>query len=417
MTLCGFWNIITFAVMCTAAHTQQYKELCDEKNFFGETKMKSPLAEHSTPLNNKTDRIYTEETVDTMSALCSDVFSHTSSYPVILCDDELYVADISLLSRSLGISCKPGSSVKEHLSKKDISAILSCIEHLKSSPYEAKDMSMVVDLNGIKGYSCAFVTFTELFSCIFAEMKLFSDRISLLKNFKVSELMMSGFPVFDEEYDESNIYKIKDAASKIFLQSRFQNMYHAAQSPFGDPCIFNAFELTRYIITDFSHSLDTGVDFVFSAEGNENFQHAVIDAANYVNLISVLMMFCANVTESGVVEAKLSHSENRVSLILSTNADDCILSFVGGFAFSFLAKMYPYAASYVYAAEYISRLFGLRCYAELSGENTLSVELLITPAPPGTEIGCMHIEGKKTKQLCSRALSLVNQLDGARFND
>lgn len=376
--------------------------------------MKSPIAADAAQSDANNSLIYTERTVGKESVGSPAADEGYAPFSILLCDADLYVADISRIGKSKEFPSAVGNLAKEYLSKRDVSAILSCVEYLKRNPQSISETSLIVDVKGIKEYTVAFVSFEELFGTVFVEFKLFCDRFSLVKNFKISELLPSGFPIFSEEADIDGEGRLRNARyymKNSFLQSRFHNMYHSAQFPFSEPAVFNFFELTKRIVAEFSSALDTGTEYVFVAEGRDNFRHAVIDGTNYVNLVSVLMMFCSVVSESGTVEVRLSHSKDRVSVIFSTSASECNISFVGGFAFPFLAKMYPQGASYVYAAEYISRLFGLRCYGELSGENTVSVELLIKSAPPEMEIGCMHVEGKELKSLCSRAVSLAKNLD------
>lgn len=332
-------------------------------------------------------------------------------YPTVYCDENLTVADISPSANSLGFAHLRGVSLKDRLSEKDIKALLSL---LKAPPTE-NGRALIIDINKTKGVKCAYVTPVRLFGKNFFEMRIFRSRISMFKDFDVSRLMLCDVP-FLPEYDVSRdrraVNNSRDALKKVFSSGYLRNLYYCALDPLPKTFCFDAEEATRCIIADLSYALDLGdVKFSLSVQRAEDFSHKIIDVTNYVNLVSLLMKICSAVSASGKVSSSLSFDADKVSLLFVTEAKKSETLFFGGFAFDFLSDAYPEIASFVWAAKYISELFGIRCYAELSGENTLAVELLMKSAPPDVEIGVMHPDYEKLSALCDLATDLSKYLD------
>lgn len=314
-------------------------------------------------------------------------------YPTIYCDEELFVADISPTAKTSSFSHLLGMSLKEHLSPQDTASLLSYLHSRKRDPETPASRGLFVDISKVKGVGCAYVTVTFLFKKPFFEMRIFRSRLSMFKDFDVSRLLLSDMP-YVPDYDLSrNRLSVLDTGEKltrVFSAGRLKNLYHSALDPMRQEASFDAVATTRRIIADLPFALDLD-RCAFSLSVNENgvFGHRVIDVSNYVNLVAILMTLTAKISATGKVSSRLTCSEKRVSLVFTTEASPSETAFVGGFAFPFLAQMYPRLSSFVWAAQFVGELFGLRCYAELSGKNTLSVELLMKASPPDIEIGVM----------------------------
>ena len=123
-----------------------------------------------------------------------------------------------------------------------------------------------------------------------------------------------------------------------------------------------------------------------------------------------MKLFC-KITKSGTVSCSMITEEDRVSLLFTTRAKEPTTLFAGGFAFDFIADAYPETASLVWAAKYIGALFGIRCYAELSGKDTLTAEILMRRSPPDIEIGVMHPHYKELEELCRTAVAFSVYLE------
>ncbi len=341
----------------------------------------------------------------------SDENVQKTPYPIIFCDENLYVCDISNTAEEYSFQNLLGTSMKKRLSQKDICELMSYFH--KSDAQRTR--GSFVDIENVKGAKCAYVTVTKLFGRFFFEMRLFRSRIAMFKDFDISRLLLSEIP-YTPEYnlsrDRISILESRDKLEKIFSAGYLQNLYYSAVDPLRTPVTFDAVEATRRIIADLSYAIDlNGAHFSLTADKKESFSHNVIDVSNFVNLMALLMKICATASRSGKIETSVSSCENRVSIIFITDAKEGNNDFLGGFSFSFLATKYPNLASLIWAAKYISELFGLRCYAELSGKNTLSVELVIKNVPPNIEIDVMHPEYEELERLCLVAKELIAYLE------
>ncbi len=332
-------------------------------------------------------------------------------YPIIYCDENLIVADVSPSIMEDSLLSLRGKSMKKYLSMQDANVLLTYVK--RRSVYG--DTGVVVDLESIKGAKQAYALVTRLFGHNYIELRLFSGQISMLKDSDVSRMMLSSpgyIPEYAFERDRITVNESRDKLEKFFAAGYLRNLYYSAIDPFRPIHRFDTVDITRRIIVDFCFSLNLGkTKFPLTVDNENSFAHAVIDASNYVNLVSLLMKICAHISKNHEVKTTLSSKEDKVSLLFTTSAKEGKISFVGGFAFHFIADMYPKIASYVWAAKYIAELFGMRCYAELSGRNTISIELFMSPAPFDMEIGVMHPDYKLLEDLCKKAVCLVEELN------
>ncbi|MBE6562248.1 MAG: hypothetical protein E7660_00760 [Ruminococcaceae bacterium] len=341
----------------------------------------------------------------------ADQKPNAAPYPIVYCDENLNVADISPTAKSGNFSHLQGLSLKKHLSAKDISALSAYIRN-HSGSYNS---GIFVDINNVKGTKCAHVTAVKLFGKNYFEMRLFRSRTSMFKDFDVSRIMLSDVPYvpqYDLSRDRITVNETREKLSKTFSAGYLKNLYYSALEPFRREISFEPVDATRRIFADLPYGLELGgTKFSLSVRNEEAFIHNIIDVSNYVNLVAVFMkMFCA-VTKTGNVSCSMITEEDRVSLLFSTSAKEPSTLFAGGFAFDLIADAYPETASLVWAAKYIGALFGIRCYAELSGKDTLTAEILMRKSPPDIEIGVMHPHYKELEELCRTAAALSVYLE------
>ena len=107
--------------------------------------------------------------MDTEFIQNTDQKSNTAPYPIVYCDENLNVADVSPTAKAGNFAHLQGLSLKKHLSAKDISALTA---YLKSLP-NSDNRGIFVDINNVKGTKCAHVTAVKLFGKSFFEMRLF----------------------------------------------------------------------------------------------------------------------------------------------------------------------------------------------------------------------------------------------------
>ena len=339
---------------------------------------------------------------------------YDSYFPVIYCDDELYVVDLNKAAFESFEKKLKGTCFSSHLPEDDLKKV-SALLRMKKSALRAGVPYVQTGVVRMRGAKYALVTALDCFGGRFAEIRLFRSRREMLSFNDSRKLLFPVEPVSvdyllmrDRKGNEETACEL----NRIFSYNMLSHIYDMACSEDETPELFDLYETLRRIVSEVSRS------FAFNSRkwsvrlvGGTKFAHPVLSRKNFINLIALVIYVFSKISNGERSTATVRQKEkSAVVEFCTTVTRSRVKTTRGDIVFSYVGTMYPAVKAAAKFVEFICSLYGIGCYAEISKNFTLILRLVLSDEG---DAGGYTVKHRKRFDMASvrEALSLIGFLE------
>lgn len=318
---------------------------------------------------------------------------HTSDSPVLICDENLFVIDSNSAAKRALSDKAMTDSFEKHLGSRELATVKSLM-FCADNNIERRTYHAVAEVLKIKYFRIALICIKKYFGKNFYEIHLYKTRRELLQSIE-SRSYLAPPAVYVPKYNLTDfpgtVDKNASELRRVFENDMLSNLWSEAQSPSDREFTFDVISLTKRLTLDIAKRLGfLNSEFMFSAAGVEKYVSSGANLGNFINLYTLLMYLTGSLSSEGRVKIFADGGGDGAGIVFSFKAEKSDITFVGEFAFTLLADMYPRYSSIVHIINYMCELFGISCYADVDRPGSLTVELLLSDKAGTEEFVVMH---------------------------
>ncbi len=306
---------------------------------------------------------------------------YDSYFPVIYCDDALYVVDINKeASGTFGEKLR-GKCFSAHFTQDDLGKVTALMK-MKKSALRAGTPYVQTAVVKMRGARHALVTVLDCYGGRFAEIRLFRSLREML-SFNDSRKLI--FPV-EPATVEYKLLEGRDGNEEtacelngLFAYNLISRIYDMACSQDETPELFELYDTVRRIVSEVSKPFDFnsrkwGVRLV----GATKFAYPVLSRKNFINLIALVIYVFSKISNGERSTATVRQKEKSAVIEFATTVTRSRVGTTrGDIVFSYVGAMYPSIKAAAKFVEFICSLYGIGCYAEISKNFTLILRLVL----------------------------------------
>ncbi len=343
---------------------------------------------------------------------------YDSVYPVIYCDEELYVVDMNKAAAEAFGDRLKDKRFSKHLTDDDLRKVKSLLKSSKKA-LRTENLYAQTGVVKIRGARYSLVTALDMFGERFAEIRLFRSRREMLSSCDVRKLMFPVEPLpvdyallSDRRGNEETAAELNN----VFSYNMFSHIYESARSEEEEPELFDLLAVLSRIVSGVSSA------FRFNSRkwnvlhaGGKKFACPVLSRKNFINLIAFTIYIFSKISNGERSSALIRQDEKHAEIEFSTTLSRSRVNTRGDIVFSYIGTMFPEIRAAAKFTEFICSLYGIGCYAEISKNFTLKLKLVLTS---GEDADAQSVKHRKRFDAASLrdAVSLIGFFETAYGN-
>lgn len=333
-------------------------------------------------------------------------------YPVLICNDELFIVDMNETAREKDLSKYLFTNVSTHISLRDASTLRAFLRRVRQGAENIKCVRVPVE--GFKGGSVALVTIRSYFGKDFFEFSLFRSNAAILSESNPMDLLLPG-----EEYPAEYFLSKQGAdieltairLNRLFASGFLSNLYRKASRGQQRYERFDVAQVTRLMVTRVGQIFDMiDCSMTFSFRRKEVFFSDLLDMSDFINIFALMMALVSGISVDKKVRVCADCGTDTMKIYFDTELKEPSVEFVGDFSFILIGESYPAYSTFADVIKYMCELSGISVHADIEGERSFTAELVIGGMEYGEGIFLHHPDDGPDEELFRTASKLISAL-------